>query len=167
MAKKITYVIFDGDNDKWAYGFMKGWNALPTVDFEFHDAHATDSMTANAQNEEYVKRNLRARFKGTHQVVVLIGEKTKNLYRYVRWEIETAIEMDLPIIAVNLNGRRNMDDEFCPAILRNPNAVHVSFQLNIIKYALENFPHFYHNSVDKSKASQFHYSDATYKSLGL
>lgn len=167
MAKKVTYVIFDGDNDKWAYGFMKGWNTLPNIDFEFHNAHDIGSMTANAQNEEYVKRNLRSRFRGTHQVVVLIGEKTKNLYRYVRWEIETAIEMDLPIIAVNLNGRRDMDSEFCPPILRSANAVHVSFQMNIIKYALENFPYFYHNKIDKSQGTQFYYNDTIYKSLGL
>ena len=30
-----TYVIFDGDKDIWAYGRMKGWKALPTVDFNF------------------------------------------------------------------------------------------------------------------------------------
>jgi hypothetical protein len=29
-----TYIIFDGDNDKWAYGRMKGWKALENVDFE-------------------------------------------------------------------------------------------------------------------------------------
>ena len=23
--KDPSYVIFDGDNDKWAYGYMKGW----------------------------------------------------------------------------------------------------------------------------------------------
>jgi len=22
-----TYVIFDGDNDMWAYSYMKGWKA--------------------------------------------------------------------------------------------------------------------------------------------
>lgn len=23
--KNKTYVIFDGDNDRWAYAYMKGW----------------------------------------------------------------------------------------------------------------------------------------------
>lgn len=165
MAKKVTYVVFDGDNDKWAYGFMKGWNALPNVDFEFHNAHDIGSMTANAQNEDYVKRNLRARFKETHQVVVLIGEKTKNLFKYVRWEIETAIELGLPIIAVNLNGKRDLDSEFCPAILRSAGAVHISFQLKIIKHALDNFPPYYRSlSV---RGAQYYYSEAIYKSLDL
>src|ERR1700731_4373982 len=56
-----TYVIFDGDEDKWAYGRMKGWNALENVDFDFRDAHELDSMTARAQGEEYGKKQLRQR----------------------------------------------------------------------------------------------------------
>ena len=34
-----TYVIFDGDNDIWAYGFMKGWKKNEHIDFDFDDAH--------------------------------------------------------------------------------------------------------------------------------
>ncbi len=98
-----TYVIFDGDNDKWAYGYMKGWKSNENVAFNFHDAHEVGTMTAGAQNEQYVKQQLRARFATAKQVICLIGENTKNLYRFVRWELETAIGLDLPIIAVYLN----------------------------------------------------------------
>ena len=35
--------------------------------------------------------------------MVLVGEKTKNLYKFVRWEIELAIKLGLPIIVANLN----------------------------------------------------------------
>jgi hypothetical protein len=34
-----TYVIFDADNDMWAYGYMKGWKSNENLDFNFHDAH--------------------------------------------------------------------------------------------------------------------------------
>ena len=30
--KDPSYVIFDGDNDKWAYGYMKGWKQNDRVD---------------------------------------------------------------------------------------------------------------------------------------
>lgn len=33
-----TYIIFDGDKDRWAYAFMKGWKALKNIDFDFRDA---------------------------------------------------------------------------------------------------------------------------------
>ena len=35
--------------------------------------------------------------KNASAVVVLVGEKTKNLYKYVRWELELALELGLPI----------------------------------------------------------------------
>ena len=75
--KDQSYVIFDGDNDKWAYGYMKGWKQNDRVDFDFRDAHDLDSMTGRAQDEAYVKSNLRERMKRSKAVIVLIGEKTK------------------------------------------------------------------------------------------
>ena len=135
--KDPSYVIFDGDNDKWAYGYMKGWKQNDRVDFDFRDAHDLDSMTGRAQDEAYVKSNLRERMKRSKAVIVLIGEKTKNLYKYVRWEVDLAIELDLPIIAVNLNKKNRQDAVRCPAIIRdNPRVVHIPFSMEAIKHAL-------------------------------
>jgi hypothetical protein len=97
-----TYVIFDGDKDRWAYAFMKGWKSNENVEFNFHDAHEISSLTASAENEQYIKRALRERFASAKQVICLVGESTKNLYKYVRWELETARDLDIPIIVVNL-----------------------------------------------------------------
>lgn len=108
-----TYVIFDGDHDIWAYGYMKGWKANDRIDFDFVDAHDLAPLTARAENETYIKNRLRARLEKSTQVIVLIGDNTKNLYKFVRWEIELALELGLPVIAVNLNRRRRMDDERC------------------------------------------------------
>ena len=98
-----TYVIFDGDNDQWAYRYIRGWDANPNIPFSFYDSHDLDGMTASAQNEAYVKGKLRERMKKSDSVLVLIGETTRHLYKFVRWEIELALELDLPVVAVNLN----------------------------------------------------------------
>jgi hypothetical protein len=52
-----AYIIFDGDNDKWAYAYMNGWKANKNIDFEYQDAHDLDNMTSRAQGEQYVNRN--------------------------------------------------------------------------------------------------------------
>jgi hypothetical protein len=106
--KNKTYVIFDGDNDMWAYAYMKGWKSNENIDFNFYDAHDIKTITDRA-SEETIKRTLRERFSSAKQVIVLIGEHSKNLYRYVRWEIEIALKLDLPIIAVNLNGKKEIE----------------------------------------------------------
>lgn len=159
-----TYVIFDGDNDIWAYRYMKGWKQNKNVDFNFYDAHDLNTIT-NASSEENTKRKLRERFSNAKQAIVLIGGSTKNLYRFVRWEIEVCQNLGLPIVAVNLNKRRSLDTDHCPAILRDADAVHVSYNARIIKHALDNFCDRY--ASYRGKGENWHYGDNVYKDLGL
>ena len=136
-----AYVVFDGDNDKWAYNFMNGWKSNKNIDFSYQNAHDLDTMTSRAQDEQYVKSKLRDRMRQSTAVVVLIGEKTKNLYKYVRWELELALELGLPIIAANLNESNRQDHSRCPAIIRDKGCVvHIPYKLKALKYAMANWP---------------------------
>lgn len=134
-----TYVIFDADTDRWAYGYMKGWKSNENMDFNFHDAHEIGPLTSNV-SDETIKARLRERFSNAKQAIVLVGENTKNLRKWVPWEIEISQKLDLPIVVVNLNGKRQMDSDRCPAGLREWVAAHVEFKAKIIQYALDNFP---------------------------
>src|SRR5256885_319221 len=96
-----TYVAFDGDNDIWAYRFMKGWKVQDHIDFDFHDAHSISELTVRAQDEAYIKRILRERLRNSKHFILLVGESTRYLKKYVKWEIEEAISLDVPIIVVN------------------------------------------------------------------
>src|SRR5262249_19007772 len=138
-----TYVAFDGDKDMWAYGFMKGWSRNHRIDFELLDAHDLDNITSRARDEYYVKGKLRERMNQSRTFVLLVGEATKYLHKYVGWEIDLAIEMGLPIIVVNLNNKTSMDVDFCPAKVRDLCAVHIPFKLAAIRHALGNWPTFY------------------------
>lgn len=160
-----TYVIFDGDNDRWAYAYMRGWKENENIDFDFNDAHEIVDIRDDSE-EETVKRTLRERFRNSKQVIVLIGEHTKNLYKYVLWEIEVAQELDLPIIAVNLNDSRQYDSERCPSLMKDQYIVHISFQMKIIQYALDNFPDEYDNR-GLNWVGNRQYNDSIYQSLGL
>lgn len=159
-----TYVIFDGDNDMWAYGFMKGWKQNKNVDFNFFNAHDLN-IISEGSTEESVKRKLRERLGNTKQAIVLIGKSTKNLYRFVRWEIQECQYMGLPIVAVNLNKQRSYDSSLCPPILRDADAVHVSFNARIIRYALDNFcPRF---REFRGQGRNWTYGAKVYSELGL
>lgn len=164
--RDTTYVIFDGDNDMWAYRYMKGWKARENIDFDFEDAHDLNVITDRA-SEETVKRKLRTRFSNADQVIVLIGDVTKNLYRFVRWEMDVALDLELPIIAVNLNGKRSYDENLCPPILRDECIVHISFKMKIIKYALNNFPAWYAKNNQNVGKINLHYPKSVYEDLDL
>lgn len=160
-----TYVIFDGDNDMWAYGRMKGWKALENIDFDFFDAHDLNELR-DGSSESTVKRKLKERLAGTKQAIVLIGDSTKNLYRYVRWEIECCLDLGIPIIAVNLNGSRKMDDKLCPPILKGECVVHVPFKMRIMKYAMDEFCENYKKYAADGMIDAI-YPDKAYTDLGI
>jgi len=162
-----TYVIFDGDEDMWAYAHMKGWKTLKHIDFDFNNAHDLKPLASNVNNEALVKRRLAERMENTKQVIVVVGEKTKNLYRFVRWEIEQAQRQNIPIVVAYLNKSRSVDNNLCPPILKGKNAVHVAFRMRIIKFALDNFPNYYRNNIDTTKSVNWRYNDTIYKNLGL
>jgi hypothetical protein len=164
-----VYVAFDGDNDKWAYAFMKGWKTNDRVDFDFEDAHDLDVMTSRAQNEVYVKSKLKERMKSSEALVVIVGEKTKNLYKFVRWEVELAIELGLPIIVANLNNKTRLDPDLCPPVLRNACAAHIPFKKEAIKYALSNWPSECRglNAGARSGGARHYDRPDWYKNMGL
>lgn len=158
-----TYVIFDGDNDMWAYAYMKGWNKNEHIDFDFYDAHEINKLL-DGSSEDTVKRKLRERLANTKQAIVLIGDNTKNLHRYVRWELESCLNLEIPIVAVNLNGKRTMDDAICPPIIKGQPVVHVSFRAKIIKLALDNFCD---NFTKYKNMTNLYYKDSVYSDLGI
>ncbi len=167
--KDPAYMIFDGDKDQWAYRYMRGWKVSEHLDFDFRDAHDLTAMTARAENEAYVKSQLRERVDKAKQVIVIVGESTKNLRKFVAWEIDLAKEKGLPVIVVNLkSGQRQMDFDLCPASLRDHCAVHVEFKMKIIQYALDNWPSEYAGLSAPVRAEGARiYNDNVYKSLGL
>lgn len=159
-----TYVIFDGDDIHY-YRLMQAWRENDAIDFDFNNAHDIGGIREDSE-EATVKRHLRERFANSKQVVVLVGENTKYKYKYVRWEIEVAQDLDLPIVVVNLNGKRKIDNDRCPAILKNSLAIHVSYNRDIIKYALDNWPSS-HNSKTDDEFIPHSYKESVYESLGL
>src|SRR5690606_27196415 len=105
---------------------------------------------------ESIKRQLRERFANSKELVVLIGERTKLLRKFVQWEMEVALKLNLPIIGVNLNGARDKDDR-CPPAIENELAVYIPFGAKIIEYALERWPASHTAYKAEGKTGAFHY----------
>lgn len=159
-----TYVCFDADTDILYYRLMTAWKENDKIEFNFHNAHEINNLR-DGSSEETIKAKLRERLKNTKVLVVLIGANTKNLYKYVRWEIEWAIENDIPIIAVNLNKKKVMDDTLCPPILKDKLAIHIPFGQKIMDYALNNWPESYENHKKKGDTGAYTYKDSVYDGL--
>jgi hypothetical protein len=161
-----TYVCFDGDRDIHYYRLMCAWKQHEGIAFDFYNAHDLNTARDDSQ-EASIKRQLRERLKNSAVLVVLIGEQTRYLYRFVKWEMEQAIQMGLPIIAVNLNGLRQQDADRCPPVIRDELAIHVSFNAAILQHALENWPANHQRCRTKGQTGAYYYKPEIYQRLGL
>lgn len=142
MARNKTYICFDADTDMWAYARMKGWKALDNIDFDFDNAHELNNLR-DGSTEQTIKVKLRERLKHTKIMLVLVGENTKNLHRFVRWEQEVALNMGIPIVAVYLNGSKGRDLNTCPPIIRDELVLHIPYKLATCRWAIDNWPSIY------------------------
>ena len=161
-----VYVCFDGDNDIKYYRLMRAWKQNDKTDFNFFDAHDLN-VALDSSLEETIKRRLRERLQNAKTFVVLIGESTRYLYKFVRWEMEQALRLSLPVIGVNLNGVRFQDTDKCPPIIRGELAVHVSYNARILQHALESWPHKHYSLKQQGVSGPHYYTRAVYASLGL
>lgn len=164
--KDRIYTVFDGDSDIHYFYLLKAWTSNDNFDFEIKDAHDLN-YAKDTSLEESIKAQLRARLQNSKAMLLLVGEKTKYLYKFVRWELEYALKNNLPIIAVNINGKRDRDIDRCPAIIRDELVVHVSFNNKIIKYALDHWPSSYQKLKGAGEMGGRYYPDDVYKKLSL
>lgn len=160
-----TYVCFDGDTDMHYYRLMQAWHQNDSSSFSFYNAH--DLNTARDTSlEASIKRQLRERLANSKVFVVLIGDRTRYLTKFVKWEMDQALSLDLPIIGVNLDGNRRQDPQKCPATIRSELAVYVSYGPKIMQYALENWPSSHHRKRTMGESGPFFYQDSIYTRVG-
>ena len=80
------YVAFDADNDIRYYRLMQAWKHNDNTSFNFYDAHDLNNLR-DGSSEETIKNKLAERLRNTKLFILLVGDNTKFLYKFVRWEI--------------------------------------------------------------------------------
>lgn len=156
MGAPRTFVSFSS-TDILHYRLMCAWKAHEHIEFNFVDCQLEGAI--NSEDESYIKRKCRERIDMAGTFIILIGKDTKSKYKYVKWEIEVAIEKGCRIIAVNLDGGRVKNDLTCPPVLEEVGALFVPFNAAVIAYAL--------NDYVKKSSGNYHYKQALYNDLGV
>lgn len=161
-----TYVCFDADNDFDYYQQMKEWKADDNIDFNFYDAHDLNNIRDDSQ-EDTIKRKLRERFSDTKLLIVLVGESTKYLYKYVKWEIEVALDLEIPIITVNIIDSNTHIYKNYPPILRDKLVINVQFHPKIIQYSIDNWITEHNRLLKQGEINNRVWKEHIYQRLGL
>ena len=147
------------------YRLMTAWSAHDGFDFDIYNAHDLNTAQDSSQ-EASIKRQLRQRFSNSKLFMLLIGENTRYLTKFVKWEIETAISLNLPLIGININGSRQQDER-CPPAMRDALSVYVPFNEKIMTYAMTNWPGSHGQYERKSLVGSYYYKSGIYQSLGI
>ena len=161
-----VYVCFDGDNDFNYFRVMQEWKRSHNINFIY--AHGQNLRSLHLRgSEREIKDGFKKQIQSATAFVVLIGESTRYLSKYVYWEMEQAIALDKPIIGVNLNGLRYQDTERCPPIIIDKLAVHISFNAIILQEALVTWPMYHATFRQQGKSGPRYYNQSHYAKLGL
>ena len=156
-----VYVCFDSDNDFHYFRMMQTWYLKDNINFI--SVHEGDLLGSRVESSDEEIRN---KLKSADAFVVLIGESTRYL-KFVHWEIEQALELNKPIIGVNLNGLRSIDIEKCPPIIEKQLTAHISFNALILQKALETWPKHHVSLSREGKSGPYYYDASFYTKLGL
>src|SRR5690606_31020559 len=155
MGLPRTFVSFSSTDIRY-YRLMQAWKANEHIDFNFTDCQLETEI--NSENEAYIKSKCRERINMAGTFAVLIGQDTRSKHKYVRWEMEVALEKKCRIIGINLDGSRRVVDATCPPIIRNIGAIFVPFSPKIVAHALQNWV--------MQPNDDWHYKDEIYRQLG-
>jgi hypothetical protein len=161
-----TFVSFDGDTDMHYYRLMTAWKQHDGMDFNFYNAHDINTARDSSQ-EASIKAQLAERMRNSKSFILLVGERTRYLTKFVQWEIEQAIRRNLPMIVVNLNGKRDLDQVRCPETAKTALAIHIPFNASIIQYALDHWPESHDRYTAQGKSGPYYYNADVYKQLQL
>lgn len=166
VYRNKVYVAFDGDNDINYYYLMKAWKQNDNTSFNFYDAHDLNYARDTSLTDS-IKNQLRIRFDNSKIFMLLVGENTKYLRKFIPWEIDQAISRGMPIIVVNLNKNKKIDDELCPKILLDNLSIHIGFYQKIIEYTLEYWEYMHDKLLKSNELEPRYYKDTVYTKLGI
>lgn len=164
--KRIIYLAFDGTNDIEPYNQIHEWEFSSNEKYTFIDGLDLYKQL-DKTNDELLKNQVRERMDLANICVLLISKTTKSFRRFIRWQIEYAINNNMPIIAINTNGIRSVDYDRVPTILKKNLAIHIAFQAKILEYAIDNWPESHYQYKLKEIKNSFKYTEDVYNELGL
>jgi hypothetical protein len=176
-----TYVAFhaDGNNipgktDIDYYYLLRAWSAHPDDDFTMVNSHEKAAAVRDSSSKETLRRSLHARLANSKNLILIIGETTKNDKDWVPFEIEQAVDKyKIPIVAAYVIWDKPIRAPkalaaYWPAALESrinnntANIIHIPFKKAAILDAIG----FSHNKLPAGRGLGI-YDDAAYRTFGI
>jgi len=101
MATRKIFISFDYENDKHYKNLLLAWSANSDfADFYINDQSVSDPV--DSDRAAPVRRVISAKISASTGLLCIVGKETASS-RWVKWEIEKAVELGKRIIAVKVS----------------------------------------------------------------
>lgn len=175
-----TYVAFHAngtteptESDMKYYRLLVAWNVRDDQTFEFVNSHEKTSAVRDSSRRETLRRSLVTRLNNSKNMILIIGETTREDTDWVPFEVAYAIdECGIPIIAAYTGYEWVLDpgglSHLWPDVLRarinagTAGVIHVPFKQLPLTAAVKQFSH---NNLPTS--GHTHYTEETYRRWGI
>lgn len=175
-----TYIAFHAngtnypiDSDIKYYNLIKAWLGKDDDSFTMINSHEKTSAVRDSSKRETLARSLRERLNNSKNMVLILGQTTKNDTDWVPFEISYAVDTcKIPIIVAYIGYERisapnelsSMWPQALSERIRNGkvSAIHVPFKKAPLQHAINNFNH---NNLPGGSLGI--YSNDAYKEWGL
>lgn len=176
-----TYVAFHADKNNIPgktdidyYNLLKAWEAKSDDEFTMVNSHDKSAAVRDTSKRETLRRSLKERLCNSKNMVLVIGETTKNDTDWVPFEIEQAVDTyQIPIIAAYtmqdkpIRNPSALSAYWPPALALRINSkaahvIHIPFKKPVLHAAISQFSH---NSLPGSGVTI--YADSAYQGFGI
>ena len=114
-----TYVAFHAEGtsdptetDMKYYNLLQAWHENEDIDFHMINSHEKTAAVRDSSKRETLMARLKQRMNNSKNIVLVIGDTTKNDTDWVPFEIRYAIdECEIPVIAAYPNCGRILNPE--------------------------------------------------------
>jgi hypothetical protein len=102
-----TYVAFHAEgtsnpaqSDMKYFNTLKMWDSNKSFEFSFNDSHEKGGQVRNTSTNDTLEARLKERLRNSKNMILIIGETTKDDTDWIPLEIEYAVDTcEIPIIA--------------------------------------------------------------------
>lgn len=164
MSKKI-FVCYDHEKDVAYFNILKSW--LSGDDFTIVTGCSVSEAMVSSRALTSRVAMLEQKLHNVSAFILIVTENARNLSMQMLWEVNVALNKDVPIIAMNINGLRYIDENNCPTLLKNKHVLHIANNSKVLEKALEIWPTYYKEHKKEAGQGARFFKDEFYRSLGI
>ncbi|MBQ7277033.1 MAG: TIR domain-containing protein [Bacilli bacterium] len=158
------YVIYDSFGNANAYKTLKEFKQSDGSAFDFYDGIKYLKSLDKVSDDE-LKAAIFENMDEADAVIVLLSKNVKSMRKFIKWQIEYAVNEKKVLMSMNCNRLRSLDYDVTPTILKNRLSLFLPYEEKALELALINWPKSFKEHVANGDNGPYRYDMEVYYDL--